>query len=58
MPPSNKHKLAKFWIQDFCRRAMRNEFLKLPKREKEALLTTLEEATGTLKAHLNQKGKK
>jgi hypothetical protein len=49
---TNKHKLAKFWLQDFSRRAMNNEFLKLPKREKEALLTTLEEATDTLKQHL------
>lgn len=51
-----KEKLAKFWLKDFARRAGNNEFLKLRKQDKEALLVTLEEALDKLKDSL--KGKK
>lgn len=47
-------KLAKFWLEDFARRALNNEFLKLPKVQREALLTTLEETTGKLKDSLKK----
>lgn len=48
-------RLAKFWLSDLSRRALNNEFLKLPKPQREALLTTLEEATDKLKHSLNGK---
>jgi hypothetical protein len=53
-----KERLAKFWLQDFCRRALNNEFLKLRKQDKEALLTTFEEAVTKLKSSLEPKGGK
>lgn len=56
-PAAQGDKLAKFWLKDFCRRAMNNEFLKLRKQEKEALLTTLEEAAQKLKDSLAAKKK-
>ena len=51
-----KERLAKFWLKDFCRRALNNEFLKLRRQEKEALLITFEEATLKLKSSLEGKG--
>jgi hypothetical protein len=51
-----KQKLAKFWLKDFARRVGNNEFLKLRRQDKEALLTTWEEAVDKLKDSL--KGKK
>lgn len=57
-PPSGdddaKERLAKFWLKDFSRRAMNNEFLKLPKQQREALLATWEEATCKLKESLKK----
>jgi hypothetical protein len=50
--PDAKERLAKFWLKDFSRRAMNNEFLKLRKQDREALLTTWEEATQKLKDSL------
>jgi hypothetical protein len=59
---SDKHaakmRIAKFWLTDFTRRALNNEYLKLPRAQKEALLTTLEETTQALKASLQTKGGK
>jgi hypothetical protein len=55
---TTKERLAKFWLQDFCRRALNNEFLKLRKQDKEALLTTFEEAVTKLKSSLEPKGGK
>lgn len=55
-PPDAKERLAKFWLKDFSRRAMNNEFLKLRKQDREALLTTWEEATAKLKDSLATKG--
>ena len=53
---NNKERLAKFWLKDFARRAGTNEFLKLRKQDKEALLVTWEEALDKLRDSL--KGKK
>jgi hypothetical protein len=53
-----KQRLAKFWLKDFCRRALNNEFLKLRRQDKEALLTTFEEAVTKLKSSLDKGGKK
>lgn len=53
-PPADKDALAKFWLKDFQRRAMNNEFLKLPKQSREALLATWEEATTKLKDSLKK----
>lgn len=55
-PPDAKERLAKFWLHDFSRRALNNEFLKLRKQDREALLTTWEEATAKLKDSLGTKG--
>lgn len=55
---NTKERLAKFWLQDFCRRALNNEFLKLRKQDKEALLTTFEEAVTKLRSSLEPKGGK
>lgn len=55
---AQKARIAKFWLTDLTRRALQNEFLKLPRAQKEALLTTLEEAAHTLKTSLSPKGKK
>lgn len=53
---TQKERLAKFWLKDFARRAGNNEFLKLRKQDKEALLVTWEEALDKLRDSL--KGKK
>lgn len=53
---NHKERLAKFWLKDFARRAGNNEFLKLRKQDKEALLVTWEEALDKLRDSL--KGKK
>lgn len=53
-----KQRLAKFWLKEFCRRALNNEFLKLRRQDKEALLTTFEEAVTKLKSSLDKGGKK
>lgn len=53
-----KQRLAKFWLKDFSRRVMNNEFLKLRKQDREALKTTWEEAMGKLKDSLEPKGGK
>jgi len=50
-----KQKLAKFWLKDFARRVGNNEFLKLRRQDKEALLTTWEEALDKLKDSLKAK---
>lgn len=50
-----KERLAKFWLKDVSRRLMNNELLKLRKQDREALLTTLEEATTKLKDSLQGK---
>ncbi len=47
-----KERLAKFWLKDFSRRALNHEYLKLRKQDREALLTTWEEATNKLKDSL------
>lgn len=59
-PPDDdtKIRLAKFWLKEFSRRALNNEFLKLRKQDKEALLTTFEEAVTKLKSSLEPKGGK
>lgn len=56
MHGTSKERLAKFWLKDFARRAGNNEFLKLRKQDKEALLVTWEEALDKLRDSL--KGKK
>lgn len=45
----------KFWLQDFQRRALNNEFLKLPKDKREALLTTTQEMVQKLSDSLKKK---
>jgi hypothetical protein len=52
-----KARVLKFWLTDFTRRSLQNEFLKLPRAQKEAVLTTLEEAVNTLKDNLKPKNK-
>lgn len=53
--PDKKQKLISWW-HDFARRAKQNEFLRLPKRELEAVATTLEEAAQQAKEALKKKG--
>ncbi len=57
--PAPKHPLVKFWLKDFSRRALQNEYLRLRKQDQAALLTTLEEVTAKLRENLApKKGKK
>ncbi len=58
-PPAPKHPLVKFWLKDFSRRALQNEYLRLRKQDQAALLTTLEEVTAKIRENLaTKKGKK
>lgn len=59
-PPEDdtKQRLAKFWLKEFSRRALNNEFLRLRKQDKEALLATFEEAVAKLRTSLEPKGGK
>jgi hypothetical protein len=47
-----KERLAKIWLTDISKRLLNNEFLKLRKQDREALLPTLEDALNKLKDSL------
>lgn len=51
-PPSDKARLIAFWHDQLGRKLSSNEFLKLPKAQREALATWLEEAAEKIKATL------
>lgn len=55
--PDEVQRLLSFWERQFCKRALNNEFLKLPKPQREALLTTMEESAAKIRDSLKKGGK-
>lgn len=54
-PPSNKQQSFDFWLQDFTARVLKDDYLKLPKTHREALLTTTKEMAAKLEDSLKAK---
>lgn len=54
-PPPNMDARLKFWLEDFCKRALKDDYLTLPKDKREALLTTTQEMASKLADSLSKK---
>lgn len=54
-PPNNKQQSFDFWLQDFTNRVLKDDYLKLPKTHREALLTTTKEMAAKLEESLKTK---